>query len=189
MGSELQDPNEKRFDLADLGLLDGPAERDFDVATRLATHGLKATSAVFFMSDVRTSSIFIRSRSAGQIRDPLPDRFSSNDSLFAAMIDRMKTLRIDDITAHPEFSGSPEVLEGRLSSALIAPVFGPARETVGGLAVFGSKPRKWTELDVIELKDYALILTRLIMLRASLETLKRLSAEREVLSRVTRFRN
>ena len=189
MGTELQDPNEKRFDLADLGLLDGPGEPDFDVATRLAANGLKATGSVFFMSDTRTSSIFIRSRSAGQIRDPLPERFSSNGSLFAVMVEGMKTFRIDDVSAHPELSTSIEAQKGRFRSALIAPVFGPARETVGGLAVLGSAPRQWTEMEVIELRDYALILTRLIMLRASLETLKRLSAEREALAQVTRFRN
>jgi hypothetical protein len=62
-------------------------------------------------------------------------------------------------------------------------------EPIGCLVVMSNVPRKWAELERMELRDQALLLSRYVLLRASLETLKRMSHEREALLQVQRYQN
>lgn len=178
-----------RFDLGDLGLLDGTSEREFDVITRNAGVILQSSASLFCLLDEPRSSVFIRSRHIPRGSSLLPDKYAQHQSMFARIIARNKSVKIADLAEVAEFGDAFEPSVLPFKSALIEPVYGPAMEPIGCLAVLSNVPRKWAELERMELRDQAHLLSRYVLLRASLETLKRLSRERDALSKAQRYHN
>ena len=189
MGGESSNCGPDRFDLEDLGLLIGSTEREYDIITRNAGMLLHTSAAMFCVLDEGQSSVFVRSRFMPRCRDLLPDRFGRDGSMFAKMIEKSEPVRLIDLSEHHEYEGSFEPSVIPFKSVLSSPVYGPARETIGALVVLCSIPRRWSDLEQQELADLAHLVSRHVMLRASLETLKRMSREREALFDVPRFRN
>jgi len=178
-----------RFDLGDLGLLDGGTEREFEIITRNAGVMLQGSAAFFCVLDDARSSVFMRSRFLPRGGELLPDQYARSDSMFAQIIERDKSVRIVDLGEHPEFDDTFEPSVLPFKSVLAEPVYGPAREPIGALLVLCSVPRKWAELERIELRDQAHLLSRQVLLRATLETLKRMSQERTKKPHAHRFHN
>ncbi|MBT8460589.1 MAG: hypothetical protein HKP37_10060 [Boseongicola sp.] len=189
MGDESINLERTRFDLSDLGLLSGETEREFEIVTRNAGIILQGCASVFCLLDAAHSSVFLRSSFVPRGRRLLPERLERSNSLFARIIEANKCVRIADVGDHPELDGTVEASFLSYKSVLSEPVYGPAREQIGALVVLSNVPRKWAELERRELRDQALLLSRHVLLRASLETLKRMSREREAFSKVGRFRN
>ena len=178
-----------RFDLGDLGLLDGASERELEVITRNAGVILQGSASLFCLLDEPHSSVFIRSRYIPRGSSLIPDTYAQHHSMFARIIERNKGVKITDLAEAAEFGDAFEPSVLPFKSVLCEPVYGPAMEPIGCLAVLSNVPRKWAELERMELRDQAHLLSRYVLLRASLETLKRLSQEREALARVQRYHN
>ena len=86
-----------RFDLGDLGLLDGTSEREFDVITRNAGIILQSSASLFCLLDEPRSSVFIRSRHIPRGSSLLPDKYAQHQSMFARIIARNKSVKIADL--------------------------------------------------------------------------------------------
>lgn len=178
-----------KFDLGDLGLLCGTTEREFDIITRNAGVLLQSSASIFCLLDEPRSSVFVRSRHIPHGDHSLPEKYSLSNSMFARIIERNQSVRITDLTDLSEYSDAFEPSILPFKSVLSEPVYGPAMEPIGCLVVMSNVPRKWAELERMELRDQALLLSRYVLLRASLETLKRMSVEREALLQVQRYQN
>ena len=187
MGDESISLERARFDICDLGLLDGATEREFDIITRNAGIILQGSASIFCVLDPARAAVFLRSSYAPRGDLILPERFAISQSLFAQLINAGRSCRIANIGEHPEFEDCFEPTALPFRSALSVPVYGPAREQIGALVVLSDMPREWDELERIELADQAHLLSRHVLLRASLETLKRVSRERTSFSNAQRF--
>ena len=189
MGDESINLERTKFDLFDLGLLGGESAREFEIVTRNACIILQGCAAFFCLPDYAQSSVVLRASYVPRGKGRLPDKIEQSQSLFAGISQAQRSIRIADISAHPEFENSLETSVLPIKSLLSAPVYGPAREHIGALIVLSNVPREWAELERMELKDQAHLLSKQVLLRASLETLKRMSRERTAFSSIARFRN
>ncbi|NNJ66687.1 MAG: hypothetical protein HKP54_01490 [Boseongicola sp.] len=178
-----------KFDLGDLGLLGGTTERELDIITRNAATLLQGSASLFCLLDEPRASVFVRSGHFPRGDVALPQKYPLSRSLFARFIERNQSVRVTSLAELHEFGDTFEPSAMPFKSALSEPVYGPAMEPIGCLVVMCNLPRKWAELERIELRDQALLLSRHVLLRASLETLKRLCREREALAQVNRYRN
>lgn len=178
-----------RFDLGDLGLLDGTTEPEFDIITRNVCLILQGSASLFCLLDGQHSAVFVRSRYIPRGSSLLPERYALHHSMFARIIEGNKGVKIIDLADASDFGNAFEPSVLPFKSVLTQPVYGPAMEPIGCLAVLSNVPRKWAVLEQMELRDQAHLLSRYVLLRASLETLKRLSRERDALSQAHRYQN
>ncbi len=178
-----------RFDLSDLGLLDGSADHEFDVITRCAVFVLHVRAVYFTVLDEMTGSVLRRSQHVRDQRYAMPERSLFGGSICAHVVGANKLISTEDVGATEEFGQLTDSDAVPFTSFLSAPVHGPAGEPVGALTAVCARPRVWTTIERGDIRDHAHLLSRHILLRASLETLKRVSRERDELKQVPRFRN
>ena len=189
LNSEVPAVGQGKFDLRDLGLLSGPAEREYDIITRNAGIMLQASAAVFCALDVNRASVFLRSHHLTRECNLLPDALDQSTSLFASAIESGQSMRIVDLDAHAEFAANIEPAKLPFKGLLSEIVHGPAGEPIGALIALSNVPRKWAELERLELQDHALLLSRHVLLRATLKTIKCISQERDKAVPIPRFHN
>ena len=98
------------------------------------------------------------------------------DSLSAWIRAENATLAVTSVSA--EAPNAPELDALQADGFLGAPVYGPDKDVIGVLAAVHSSPREWAGLHGTKLENLAHLITQEIMLRASFETLRLMSAER-----------
>lgn len=162
--SSLHDP-QRLAALRSTGLLDTPAEEDFDRLTRLAAQTLRAPMAAinlvddsrhFFKSAVGLPEPF---RSARQI--PLPYSFCKY------VVGSGRRLVVQDARAHRWLRKSPAIQELGMISYAGVPLRTSSGHTLGSFCVSDSVPRGWTKEELRALEDLARLAVEHIVLRAS----------------------
>lgn len=169
MGNEEQ--YAKSFGLRDLGVLDGPPEKGFDVVVRLVASALNAPMVALMMFDDECASIFLRaSFGLSKHINPLIG-FPVSGSIASVIRAENRSLLINDLE-HSEVTHSVEVIFFSAASCLGTPVHGCAGEPIGVLTVMQKSPRAWTNAQAESLEDFAYLTSQQIMLKASFETLR-----------------
>ncbi|QMU58953.1 MAG: GAF domain-containing protein [Boseongicola sp.] len=166
------------FNLSDLGLLDGRADREIAIIVRNAALILRVPTVTFFVEDRNAARLFLRAYSGWNQAYRIPDELPLRGSLTAEVVESGESTMLIDLVRGGEFATTPEVCLLSAGSFLAVPVAGPAGETIGVMAAFTREPQRWSHTDKAELMDQAHLLSRHILLKASLQTLKFVSRER-----------
>ena len=162
-----------QFGLKDLGVLDGPPLRGAGTIVKMVDAVFGVPRAAFLVFDDNSGSVFVRmTSSAVRPKGTMPSEMS-----IASMVrSENKTIAIDSTREE-----APDSIERRLLGAgalLGSPVHGPDKLAVGVLAAMHHEARAWTSAECRKIEDLAHLISQEIMLRASFETLRIMSAER-----------
>jgi GAF domain-containing protein len=186
---EIPHRSDARFDLEDLGLLDCGTDREAQIVVRHVGLALHVQCVGFFVADESRGVLLLRAKhslsDACKVSGPLP----LAGSLAADIIENDRILEITSITDDEDFAQSVEVRSLSVMAYLGVPVHGPAGETLGVLGAISRTPRPWSPIDRTELREAAHLLSRHVLLKAALRTVKLLSRERDVFRDVRQFRN
>ena len=177
----------RTFNLRDIGVLDGSPDSVFDGIVRLAGNVVSAERAVLLVGDDDTDTLLVRA-SWGETTGELPIRtLLARNSITSDVRRSGAVVAITgDMNAQ---SGLQEARAFGMRSFLAAPVHGAAGETIGALVVMRLFPRRWQDSAKCALTDLAKSLSRDILLRASLATLRLISEENLRLQRERQFRS
>jgi hypothetical protein len=163
---------ERRFNLRDLGVLEGPPLRGADIVVGAAADLLRCGRAAVMIYDDDTGSAFLRA-SAGFRPDETT--LPLIDSIAAIVRNERRPLAISDVAG--EMPEAAELIRLRAGAMLAVPVYGPDTVPVGILAALDDAGRRWTDQDMRRAQDLAYLASQEIMLRASFETLRILSRD------------
>ena len=163
--------------LEELGLVDAPAESEFDNLTRLASSLLGAPVSLLSIVQLERDRQVFKSQTglggpaseAGQT--PLTHSFCRH------AVEADATLVVPDATAHPLVRDNPSIEELGVAAYLGAPVHGPAGRPVGALCVIEPVPREWSALDVEHLEALAACATDAIRMKSMVLESEELRAE------------
>ena len=163
----------RQFGLRELGVLEGPPLRGADTIVQTVVDLFAVRQAAFLVFDDDTGSL--RARISSKISNALED-VPLADSLSAMVRAENRTLAIRSTLQ--EAPQAPELKYLDAAAFLGAPVHGPDLKAVGVLVATHPIPRDWHVTDGKKLEDLAHLISQEIMLRASFETLRIMSAER-----------
>lgn len=178
-----------RFDLADLGFLDGQVDREVKTLVRSAALQLHASSATFLLLDSPELSLFRRATYGVQDCGDLPKYFKYAGSLASEVIDANRTLDFANLADDEAHRNAAEIKYLNAMSYIGAPVYGPAAEPVGVLFAVNRTPNVWTKMNHSDLKEIGHLLSRHILLKATMQTLKLVSRERHLMYPLSQFKN
>lgn len=132
-----------------LGILSSPAEDHFDAIAELAASALRAPVALInFIDDAHTWC----KATWGGLRKKRPNR----ECLCAAAIESGDVLTISDASAHPQFSGHPNVTDERQVRFYAGVVLRlPGGLPLGTLCVTDTQARQIEETDIQILRKFA----------------------------------
>ena len=165
-----------KFGLRELGLLDGPPLRGASTVVNAVSELLSVRHAAFLMFDDEASTV--QTRASSRPLRPLVE-FPIAGSLSEWVRTENHTLAI----SATEFEAPlcPERKYMDAGAFVGAPVYGPDTEAVGVLAAFDMPRSGWNSASVKKLENLAHLISQEIMLRASFQTLRLMSAEAAVL--------
>ncbi len=159
-----------RYDLSDLGFMDDSRIPEMDMICDLAARASNSPMSVMVVGD----------DVAGRQR--LKGVFGVGDSTLkkarivtgSSLIGRVReATRVVSYTAPPQDGISPEDLAVfHAISFLGAPVYGPAGEPIGAVALYDHMPRTWRSEDYKVVRAAADLASKQVMMRAALATLK-----------------
>lgn len=164
------------FGLNDLGVLDGPPIEGFTTVVDTTAQVQHADSAAFLVFDDDSSSAVFRAAAGAQPGGGSARQIPLSDSVASEVRSEGRTLVFADISKE-----MPESREGAAIKAagfIASPVFGPAGEIIGALEAMCRKPVFWTDAQIKQQERMARLLSDLVMLRASMETLRLIANER-----------
>lgn len=163
----------RRFDLRDLGVLEGPPLRGAETVVNLAVDLLNTDRVALLIFDDATGSVFARAVSDGrQASEMLP--MSSS----VASLTRGESLPVAISDVQQEL---PDAMERTCLggvAVLSVPVFGPDIPPAGTLVAIERTPREWTKRDIRQMENLAYLVSQEIILRASFATLRIISRDR-----------
>jgi diguanylate cyclase (GGDEF)-like protein/PAS domain S-box-containing protein len=166
-GSNPDGPDNRLRVLRSTGLLDSPAEKAFDRLTRLASGLIGApVSLVSLVDDKRQffkSAIGLGEPWATRRETPLSHSFCQHVTKGRAR------LVVEDSRDEPRLAGNMGITELSAIAYAGVPLL-VANEAIGALCVIDSKPRHWTEKDLLLLEDLAESVVSEIDLRLSLRS-------------------
>lgn len=170
-------PDDKnRFTLGDLGILNGEGDAVFTTIAGLVEKMFSGTSAAMLFSDEELRRSIVRA--TGPLAAVRMDRrvFLRRGSLTekVCLEDRVIVSDGDPASWSPEM---PELMRFRFAAFLAAPIHDPAGRAVGMLAAFSGRARRWSTDDISAISELADLASQRIMLKAALETVKRISRE------------
>jgi GAF domain-containing protein len=153
------------------GLLDSPAEEAFDRFTRLASHILRARTALLSLVD-EDRQFF---KSAKGLDEPWASRRETplTHSICKHVVELGTGLAIPDGRVHPSVRDSPAVDECRFVAYAGMPVFSGDGQVLGTLCVMDDRPREWKTRELDALRDLAACVTEEIVLRTRLRESER----------------
>jgi GAF domain-containing protein len=153
------------------GLLDTPPEETFDRFTRLASHLLRARTALLSLVDEKRQFF----KSAIGLAEPWASRRETplTHSICKHVVETGTGLVIPDGRVHPVVRGSPAVDECAFVAYAGMPVFAGDGHVLGTLCVMDDKPRQWTSHELGALQDLAACVTEAITLRTHLRDSER----------------
>ncbi len=160
--SYLNDPK-RLASLAELGLLDTPAEEAFDRLTRLVSRFL--TAPVSLVSLVTEDRQFFKS--AIGLEGPVCDARQTplSHSFCQHVVTSGEPLVINDAVAHPLVAGNLAIRDLGVRSYLGFPLRTPDGFVVGSFCAIDRRPREWSEADIETLRDLAELVVAQIALR------------------------
>jgi GAF domain-containing protein len=157
------------FSPRDLGVLDGPPEKGFEVVVGLCAIALRAPKVALFMIDDENASLSLRaSNGLDQSINPLIGLPLAGSIVSQIRTDNSPVLINVDTDAErlveTKFFGA--------SSCLGAPVHGPDEDAIGALLAMHDTANAWTKAQVKAIEGFAYLTSQHIMLKASFETLR-----------------
>lgn len=162
---------ERRYDLTELGLLEGPPLKASKIVTEAAWENLGTSSVAFLVFDESCGEVIVHS--AAQWIKP-GTRYPIHTSALAEIRDGLMTFGISELRKGYANASETKVLNMR--AMLAAPVLGPDMAPVGALVAFDTKLRIWTDPERKRLENFAYLITQEIILRASFATLEIMSS-------------
>ena len=153
------------------GLLDTPPEETFDRFTRLASHMLRARTALLSLVDENRQFF----KSATGLAEPWAGRRETplTHSICKHVVEMGTGLVVPDGRVHPVLAGSPAVDECGFVAYTGMPVFAGDGHILGTLCVMDDRPREWTSSELDALQDLAACVTEAIALRTQLRESER----------------
>jgi GAF domain-containing protein len=153
------------------GLLDTPPEETFDRFTRLASHLLRARTALLSLVDENRQFF----KSATGLVEPWAGRRETplTHSICKHVVEMGTGLVVPDGRVHPVLRGNPAVDECGFVAYAGMPVFAGDGHILGTLCVMDDKPREWKRSDLDALQDLAACVTEAIALRTHLRESER----------------
>jgi len=170
--------DQQHYELADIGVLDGPPIKAFDHITALAAASLVARSVAFFVADESTQSLIVRSSSALPSISDRPLNLPLPQSLTRLVRAENRAVEIGGPSGEVPVENAVELGRFLMESFLGVPVLGPAGEPIGALAAMYPGQHAWTREQRERLELFAYLLHQQILLRAALETLRLMAQER-----------
>ncbi len=148
------------------GLLDTPPEEVFDRFTRLASHLLRARTALLSLVDSDRQFF----KSAKGLDEPWASRRQTplTHSICKHVVEAGSGLVIPDGRLHPVVRDSPAVQECRFVAYAGMPVRAADGLILGTLCVMDDHPREWTAAELDALRDLAACVSEEISLRTQL---------------------
>jgi GAF domain-containing protein len=148
------------------GLLDTPPEEVFDRFTRLASHLLRARTALLSLVDADRQFF----KSARGLEEPWASRRETplTHSICKHVVEMGTGLVIPDGRVHSVVRDSPAVRECGFIAYAGMPVFAGDGHVLGTLCVMDDRPRQWTGAELDALRDLAACVTEEITLRTRL---------------------
>lgn len=165
------------FSLAELGIVDAPAEEDFDNLTALACSIISAPVSLVSIVQPELDRQYFKSQVglpepwAAERETPLSHSFCQH------VVAQDKTLNIPNAPAHPLVSTNKAIEDLGVAAYLGAPIYDQRGDPAGALCVIDSNPRLWSGADVIAIEQLARCVSNAIRLKAELKTSERLREE------------
>ncbi len=162
----------RSYDMAALGVLDGPCEPVLDALVLIASRAIRAPFCAIAMIDDRDETVRFRAHT-GFPPDVSMDRSVPFDKSFCARV-RMTNapFAVSNARRDPIGAEHPLATKFGIQSYLGAPIHDPALGPVGIIAVMDVVPRIWSEEDKHLIAELARVATQNIMLRAALATVR-----------------
>lgn len=158
---------ETKYDISDLGYLDGTRDTNLEGVLRLTVQTLAVPVALAGFAD-DTTGRFVQKGCRGGVS--LPD-LPQSDALAMRICEESRVIGFTDATrADDRTFRDVECLNCR--GFIGAPVYGPAGENAGVLIAADHVERDWTVAEETAMRDLAAIVTQQILLKAALLTLK-----------------
>ena len=177
MGLEKQS-QKRQFSQKDLGILDGPPSRGIRTIVELCALATRARSTALFIFDDAASELFLSASDGLARTGNTPVGLPLTGSVASHVRLENQITRINELGEAP-FDTSVEYARFGIRAYMGAIVRGPADEALGILAVMHQTPHFWTFHEAKMLEDMAYLLSQQILLKASFETLRLMSAERK----------
>lgn len=165
------------FTLEELGLVDAPAEQEFDNLTSLASELLDVPVAHVSIADFRKSRIFYKSQHghpdelASSRELPLELTYCQHVPLTGAPV------VVPDARLHPLLVGTPALSEGQPLAYLGIPIEAPGGKVIGGLCMMQPEARCWTDSEIDLARKIAGCVSDLIRLKTAKLSSERLRRE------------
>jgi GAF domain-containing protein len=185
-------PQGPSYSIAELDLIDAPAEEGYDAITRLAMRLFKVPVALISIIDETRERQFFKS----QVGLPEPWASRRETPLTHSFCQHVKAqaspLIVPFAPNHPLVCDNLAIRDLNVISYLGVPIFAPDGTALGALCVIDGIQRDWTEDDVSLLGDLAKCVIDEIALRAAFRTnamlYDRLQASHQRISRYTALR-
>lgn len=172
-----KEKSRQSFGPQDLGILDRPSPRGLRALVELCAVSVQAPIAALFIFDETASELFLNN-SVGLPLDAYGESgLPLTGSVAAHVRNESRVVRISDLRK-PPFDTSAEYLRFGTRAYIGGVVKGPADEPIGVLAAMHPTACDWTFHQAKLVGDMAYLLSQQIMLKASFETLRLMSAER-----------
>lgn len=147
------------------GMMDSPAEEDFDRAARLASRILSAPVAlVSFVDDTRQ---FFKAQTGLTGKAAKERGTKISHSMCRIVVEQEAPLVIKDTTRDTRVKGHPAVDELAVKAYAGVPIFAPDGSALGSFCAIDHAPRDWDSDDLDTLKDLAKIVEAELALRAT----------------------
>lgn len=165
------------FTLEQLGLVDAPAEQEFDNLTCLASELLDVPVAHISVADHRRKRIFYKSQfghpeelvAAREL--PMELTYCQHVALTSAPV------IVSNAQVHPLLVGTPALSEGQPLAYLGIPVEAPGGKVIGGLCMMQPEERRWTRSEIGRAQKIAGCVSDLIRLKTAKLSSERLRRE------------
>lgn len=152
--------------LRDLGLLDTPAEEDFDRYTRLATELLGVPVSLVSLLDAERQFFKSHAGLSGAVAEARQTPLSHSFCQHA--VAAQQPLIVSDAREHPLVGDNPAVRDFDVIAYAGMPLVLSDGHAVGAFCAIDSKPREWSERDLRILDDLAAAVRAQLELRRSL---------------------
>jgi two-component system cell cycle sensor histidine kinase/response regulator CckA len=162
LASVIEDP-ERLISLRSTGLLDSPADPDFDRWTAFVRRTLDADVSLINLID-RDRQFFKSTAGLGEPWATIRETALSR-SFCKFVVTGDETLRVTDARRDPQLAGNPAVEELGMVAYLGVPLRTARGRVLGAISAIQQEPREWSERDLQTLEDAATAVQAQIRLR------------------------
>lgn len=141
--------------LEEIGLLDGPYERNFNHLTALATQTLNTDVSLISIVDFDGDRQFFKSHQGLSEPWKTARQTPLSHSFCKHVVLSNRSLVVSYATEHPMVQTNPAITELGVMAYLGVPVKTPDGNPVGALCVIDNEPRTWGCRDVLNLERLA----------------------------------